>query len=429
MIDNSRHDIRRVNKLLVLVTLWGPIAMGQPSVTAADNVLWPQWRGPDRDAKVVHGKAWPSDLAGLESMWRVPLGPSYSGPIVAPDRVFVTETRDERVEVVRALDRADGNQLWETSWPGAMNVPFFARSNGDWIRATPAYDGEFLFVAGMRDVLACLDAETGEQRWRIDFVQQYATPLPSFGFVSSPMVDGDYLYVQAAASVLKIDKNSGKVIWRTLEESGGMMDSAFSSPIMATLHGVRQLVVQTRQDLVGVSPDSGAVLWRQRVPAYRGMNILTPTVFENSLFTSSYKNATFLYRINHGDDGWSVRQAWTDKAQGYMSTPVLIGHHGYLHLGNGRLACFDLRDGSQAWRSKSIGRYLSMASNGEMIMGLNEQGELLLIRANPAQFELLDRKTIADQETWGHVAVAGDEVFVRELHGVSAFKWTGSTTD
>jgi len=70
-----------------------------------------------------------------------------------------------------------------------------------------------------------------------------------------------------------------------------------------------------------------------------------------------------------------------------------------------------------------------MASNGEMIMGLNEQGELLLIRANPAQFELLDRKTIADQETWGHVAVAGDEVFVRELHGVSAFKWTGSTTD
>jgi len=31
----------------------------------------------------------------------------------------------------------------------------------------PAYDGDSLYVAGMRDVLVCLDAKTGKQRWRV----------------------------------------------------------------------------------------------------------------------------------------------------------------------------------------------------------------------------------------------------------------------
>lgn len=401
------------------------VVMPLPWAADADDsaATWPQWRGPTRDAMVDGSEAWPDNLAGIELTWRVDLGPSYSGPIVASDRVFVTETVDKRKEVVRALDRATGEQLWEAGWSGAMKVPFFARSNGSWIRATPAYDGASLFVAGMRDVLVSLDAETGRERWRVDFVERHSTSLPSFGFVSSPLVDGDDLYVQAAASVMKLDKRDGRVIWRTLEERGGMMASAFSSPVLATIRGVRQLVVQTRQELAGVDPKTGAVLWHQRVPAYRGMNILTPTVFENSIFTSTYKNATFLYDINHGDDGWSVAQNWTDKARGYMSSPVLIGNYGYLHLGNGRLACFDLRDGRQTWRSKSLGKYWSMASDGRKILALNEVGELLLIGADPTEFMLLDRRSISEQETWGHVALAGNEIFVRELQGLSALHW------
>jgi len=392
---------------------------------AADgqDATWPQWRGPTRDTRVAAETPWPGNLADLQRMWRMELGPSYSGPIVSKDRVFVTETRDKRLEVVRALDRETGKQLWETSWAGAMSVPFFARSNGDWIRSTPAFDEDSLYVAGMRDVLVCLDAKTGDERWRIDFVDHYGTPLPSFGFVSSPLIDGGAVYVQAAGSVVKIDKKTGDILWRTLESDGGMMDSAFSSPIMATLDGVRQLIVQTRQELAGVSPESGKVLWHRQVPSFRGMNILTPTVYENGILTSTYKNATYFFTVDQANDGWSVDQTWTDKAKGYMSSPVVIDHHGYLHLGNGRLACFDLRDGQQAWRSKSMGKYWSMVSNRDRILALNEEGELLLIRANPDQFELMDRRTIADAETWGHLAVAANQVFVRELKAVAAYRW------
>jgi putative heme-binding domain-containing protein len=84
----------------------------------------------------------------------VELGPSCSGPIVAGDRVFTTESKDKKFEVVIAFHRKTGKELWRAQWEGAMTVPFFAKSNGDWIRATPACDGESLFVAGMRLALS-----------------------------------------------------------------------------------------------------------------------------------------------------------------------------------------------------------------------------------------------------------------------------------
>jgi outer membrane protein assembly factor BamB len=77
------------------------------------------------------------DADRLKQTWRIPLSPSYSGPIVSESMVFVTETQDKKTEVVRALDRGSGAQRWEASWEGSVSVPFFAKSNGDWIRRLP----------------------------------------------------------------------------------------------------------------------------------------------------------------------------------------------------------------------------------------------------------------------------------------------------
>ena len=155
---------------------------------------WPQWRGPTRDGQFT-GPTWPEklDTNHLRQLWRVELGPSYSGPIIAGDRVFTTETKDKKFEVATAFDRETGKEIWRVQWEGALSVPFFAKSNGDWIRATPACDGESLFVAGMRDVLVCLDAQTGKERWRCDFVKKLEAPAPDFGFVCSPLVEGEFV--------------------------------------------------------------------------------------------------------------------------------------------------------------------------------------------------------------------------------------------
>lgn len=362
-------------------------------------------------------------------MWRVELPPSYSGPVVSPRAVFVTGTAEQTTEVVAAFDRKTGKELWRVQWPGSLTVPFFAASNGSWIRATPAYDGESLFVAGMRDVLVCLDAETGGERWRVDFVKEFGTAPPAFGFVSSPLVEGDAVYVQAGASFVKLEKATGKVLWRTLKDDGGMMGSAFSSPVTATLAGKPQLVVQTREKLAGVEPETGDVLWEQPVPSFRGMNILTPVVFGDGVFTTSYQNKAWRFDVSKAGDGFRVAEAWGDDTQGYMSTPVVIGGHAYLHLQNQRFACVDLASGKRTWTSKPFGKYCSLVAQGDLILALDQTGELLLIRANPGEFELLDRRKVSEQETWAHLAVCGDEVFVRELNGLAAFRWGGGGSE
>lgn len=397
---------------------------------ADDGGHWSQWRGPIRDGQ-TQAAEWAGALneSSLKEAWRIKLQPSYSGPIVWGDRVFTTETVDKRFERVTALNRDTGELLWTQQWEGSMTVPFFAASNGSWIRSTPACDGELLFVAGMRDVLVALDVQTGEVRWQVDFVQQLEASLPAFGFVCSPLLDGDDLYVQAGGRVLKLEKRTGKIIWETLADGGGMYGSAFSSPVLADIRGERQLLVQTRTELAGVDPATGSVLWKQEVPAFRGMNILTPTVWQDLVFTSSYGGRTFMYRPESTAGAWSVATAWENKMQGYMSSPIVHEDHLYLHLRNGRLTCINLATGAERWTTTPFGRYWSMVKQGDRILALDESGELLMVRANPEKFELIDRRKVSEESTWAHLASDGRQLFVRELNGMVCFEWQGGVAD
>ncbi|HMP78210.1 MAG TPA: PQQ-like beta-propeller repeat protein [Pirellulaceae bacterium] len=403
-----------------------PIVFGQ-EVAAPNPIYWNQWRGPQRtglvDSEVLSSR---DDLHGLIQSYRQELGESYSGPIVTRDRIYTTETHAKSEEIVRAVDRESGETAWQAQWPGALTVPFFARANGDWIRCTPIFDDGRLYVGGMRDVLVCLNASSGHELWRIDFVNQYGSRLPDFGFVSSPLIDGQALFVQAGAAVFKIDKFSGKVLWKGIENQGDMMTGgAFSSPIIDTLCGVRQLIVQTREELVGVDLENGSALWRQPVPHFRGMNILTPVVRGNQVFTSSYNHGSFLFEIERDEASglWSVKTVWNNKVQGYMSSPVVIDGHIYLHLQNQRFTCLKWETGEERWRTSPFGKYWSMVAAGDRMLALDERGELLLIRANPEKFELLDRKKIADESTWAHLALYDDQVIIRELKALSVFRW------
>lgn len=113
------QSIHRSFRTLVLVAAITTVVLAlKPLRLAAAD--WPQWRGPTRDGQIA-GPVWPDklDTNHLQQVWRVELGPSYSGPIVSADRVFTTESKDKKFEVVTAFDRKTGKELWKAKLPAA----------------------------------------------------------------------------------------------------------------------------------------------------------------------------------------------------------------------------------------------------------------------------------------------------------------------
>ena len=413
-----------MNKIAYLLILTLSL-QGKPSTDVSGDLSWSQWRGPTRDGYLEKGSPWPKSISKeiLRLSWRKKLGKGYPGPIVSEKLVFTVETKGKN-EVVRAFDRESGKQKWETSWPGSMSVPFFAWKNGSWVRSTPAYDGKNLYVAGMRDFLVCIDADTGKKKWSVDFMERYKAPLPAFGFVCSPLIDGEHLYVQAGSGLVKLEKETGKSIWRSLSDKGGMYGSAFSSPTIASPQGKRQLLVQTRTDLAGVDLKDGKVLWRQPIKAFRGMNILTPSIYGNGIFTSSYGGKTLLFDLSETPSGFSVSEKWQNRQEGYMSGPIIIDDFCYIHLRKQRMTCIDMKNGDTKWISeKSFGKYMSMVSNGKEIIALDEDGTLYLIEPNSQKLSVRESREISDEPSWAHLALSGRQMFVRELEAIACYEW------
>lgn len=392
---------------------------------AAEPTTWPQWRGPNRNCQISLTE-WPASLSdeNLRPIYQVKLGESYSGPIVTADRVFVTETVGKN-EITRAIDRTTGQEIWKAEWSGSMKVPFFAAANGSWIRSTPAFADGRLFVASMEDVLVCLDAANGKKLWVKDFRKEFGTENQSFGFACSPLVDNGHVFVQTAAGLIKIECATGTTVWQSLDEKGGMMGGAFSSPIIATIAGKRQLVVQTRTQLAGVDLDSGSTLWSAEVKAFRGMNILTPTVIRDRIYTSSYGGGSFMFEVTEQNGTFSVAEKWKAKAEAYMSSPVMVDGRIYVHLRNQRVTCIDPASGESLWTTKPFGKYWSMVANGSRVLALDERGDLLLLDLNASEFTQVDSRHLSDSPTWAHLAVADNQVFVRDLKGLMVYEWAG----
>jgi outer membrane protein assembly factor BamB len=393
---------------------------------AVDPPTWPQWRGPTRDG-ITTGQDFPDTLSTLKSSWRVDLGPSYSGPIILADRVVVTESADSKTERVRALDRVTGKELWRAEWPGGQTVVPEARPRGEAIRATPASDGKQVYVGGMRDLLVCLDAADGKQRWRVDFVKEFGTRQPDMGMASSPQADGAAVYTLAATGIVRVDAATGKVAWRTLTDDPKQEGGATSSVVVARVAGRKTVVALNRKTLALLDPESGNVRWKQTVPAYRNCTTVTPVlVGDAGIVVSMFSGRTMRFDITAADDSVSGRRTWDISQTAYLSTPVRVGDYLYCHLQSQRAACLDTRTGRTLWTtSQTFGEYWSMAVRGDRILALDQRGILYLFRADPTKFELLDERRLEAADTWGHLAVCGDEVFVRDMKGLTAYRWPG----
>lgn len=407
------HDLVTVGcGLLFLLNILVPLVN-------ADEPTWNQWRGPNRDG-VWPGEL-PTSLASLELAWEVPLQPSYSGPITDGKWVFTTESVGNSLERMTAYDLLTGELQWTAEWAGAIEVPPYAAVNGSWFKSTPTVAEGSLVALGMRDELVCLDPATGKVRWQVDLAERFKARRPPFGGVCSPLIDGGSVYVMAGGGTVKLSLSDGAIAWRTLADEGDE-DDALSSPVIATLDGVRQLVVQTRTRLCGVDLTSGELLWSKRIEAYRNMNILTPTVMGDRIFTAAQRGRAQCFQIASNGGSWSCEEVWSQKTQAYMSSPVADGETVFLHTSNERLQALDASSGEILWTSRPVGKYQSLVRNDQVMLALRNDGELLAIELSRDDLLVKDKRQVAE-DAWAYLGVFPEGILVRDLNRLRVYRY------
>jgi outer membrane protein assembly factor BamB len=380
------------------------------SPTAQD---WPQWRGPKRDGAVgsfQEPSAWPERL---EQRWRVEVGLGYATPVLVGKRLYVFSRQGEE-EVMQALDADTGKTLWRTAYPASFTmVPATAR-HGAGPKSTPTFANGRLFTLGMTSIVSAFDASTGRKLWQT----RPTSAQPQFHTAMSPLVDGDLVIIHVggpgAAALTAFDAGTGSVRWSWDGDS-----PAYGSPIVVDVEGTRQVVTFTHQNLVGVSAKTGELLWRRPFTTPSNTTSQTPLVYRNTLIQAGRENGITAFRIVRKDGAWTTDDVWATKEVSlHMTNGVVVSGvlYGLSHLNSGQYFAVDLESGRVLWKSEPRqATNAAMVSAGQTIFSLEDDAELLVLRANRARFDEVRRYDVADSETWAQPTISGDRIYVKDV--------------
>src|SRR5258708_2218642 len=252
---------------------------------------------------------------------------------------------------VMARDAGDGHELWATPVGGP---------GGDPPSSTPTVDGDRVYALGAQGDLLCLKAADGKKVWHKSFVKDFGGSVPTWKFCESPLVDGDKLVCTpggAKATMVALDKRTGKTIWKCAVPSGPGHGSGYSSIVVSEAAGVRQYVqlMGAGTGCIGVAGNDGKFLWNYPRVSNGTASIPTPIVHGDYVFCSSgYGTGSALLKLSRSGSGVNAEEVYflgPSQLQNHHGGLVLVGDYVYGGQGhnNGFPICVEMKTGKIMW--------------------------------------------------------------------------------
>jgi hypothetical protein len=385
---------------------------------------WPGFRGPRRD-DVIRGVRIETDWSKSPpvELWRRPIGPGWSSFAVRGDRLYTQEQRGDD-EIVACYKVFTGEPVWRHR----DAVRFWESNGGAGPRATPTVSGGRVYTFGATGILNALDAGTGAVVWSRNTASDTDSKVPTWGFASSPLVVGDGVIVAASGTLAAYDVTTGKLRWVGPHHGG-----SYSSPQLATIDGVAQVLLLSPPGAISVAPVDGALLWEH---SWDGGAIVQPALTADGdvlISAISMTGGVGMRRLavshkpldsgREKSAGWTVEERWTSSGlKPYFNDFVVHKGHAFGFDGS-ILACIDLADGRRKWKGGRYGNgQLVLLPDQDVLLVLSEEGELALVGATPDQFRELARFPALEGKTWNHPVLVGDILLVRNGEEMAAFR-------
>jgi outer membrane protein assembly factor BamB len=329
----------------------------RPDANSAAN--WQQFRGPNSDSissdplPRTFGKgdgiAWGSELQGRGS----------SSPIVCNGKVFLTSSsgygqsaqqpgkRSELLHWVACHDLETGKELWSRSIAG---TPLVQALNENLLRhgfasSTPVTDGEMLYVSFGASGVFAFDLE-GELVWQADI----GYSQHNFGSSASLMLCGDRLVINASIEndiIYALDKKTGSAVWKI-----DQVISSWAMPVVGkTEAGDEELVVSQLRQVRGFDPQTGKQLWR--CDGVKNYVVATPLIHDGVVYCNGgLTKQTMAIKLGGRGDVTQTHKLWEVPKGANVSAPVIHDGHMFLILDNGILQVFDIKDGRMVKRHR-----------------------------------------------------------------------------
>jgi hypothetical protein len=292
------------------------------------------------------------------------------------------------------------------------------KNHGQGPKSTPLFFNGKLYTLGISGIVSAFDAASGKLLW-----QKPAPPVdPMYGTAMSPIAEGGLVIFhvggQNQGALTAFDANTGDVKW-----SWNGDGPAYASPIAVDLGGTRQIIAVTQENVIGISPLNGELLWKRPYVSKFTANSITPILYGDTIIVSEQEKGIEAFRVIRKNNQWSTESVWESRDVSMaLSNGVLIGDtlFGLSVRNRGQYFALDAKSGKALWLGE--GREAdntAIAKSGNLLFLLNEDGELVVARSSPTGIEPVKRYTVAESATWAQPTISGNRIFVKDVSTVA----------
>ncbi|MBN2316044.1 MAG: PQQ-binding-like beta-propeller repeat protein [Sedimentisphaerales bacterium] len=399
-----KHDVRTFLLALVIVTVSVSFCS---TVEAAD---WPNYRGPNYDgisSESGLSTNWPA--GGPKKLWGLSIGAGFATMSVSNGRVYAMGNIDDH-DILYCLDADTGKEIWKTSYP----CPLLNKNHEGGPCATPTVEGDAVYTLSKNGDAIRFNAATGDIVWHKHLNRDMGFKHPTWYFSSSALLVDNLVILNVGTYGVALNKSDGSLVWQNGKGACG-----YATGLPCTLNSQKCVVMPVSQEVVGLNPTTGKVLWKFPWKTAYVINSADTIVSDDMVFISTgYNKGCALYKI----DGNKPTQIWQNKnMRNHINCSVLWQGHIYGFDGQvgggGSLACIDFKTGEKKWSQKGMGTGSLMLADNKLIV-LGERGKLVIAEASPQGFkELASAQILPKTKCWTMPILANGKIYARSAAG------------